>query len=350
MNRRTQAVKHLARAMTLSASLAVSGVTQAEDATDTFYRSRTISIYVGLPAGGTFDAYARLTAAHLSGHVPGHPNVIVQNMPGAGSLQAANFVYNRAPQDGSVIGAMSSNVPIQPLLDASGVNYDSLKMNWLPTPSHAVSALVVWHTSSVKSFEDLRTHEALLGTLAPGSSPTIAIGLYKHVLGAKVRAILGYQGLPAVMLAMERGEVNGYSTVPVDVLQNTYGQLWKSGQLRVLAQTGSLRDPLLADVPSMGELAATQAAKQIITLGTASSRMTFPYVMGPGVPPARVTAMRSAFTQMLGDSAFLADAAARHMTIAPVGSEEVQAIIREIYATPPEIVQQLKDIVALQGK
>jgi tripartite-type tricarboxylate transporter receptor subunit TctC len=322
----------------------------AEENSTDFYRGKTITIYVGLPPGGTFDAYARLTAEYLSKFVPGQPNVIVQNMPGAGSLQAANYVYNGAPQDGTVIGAMSSNVPLQPLIDPRGVEYDLSKLNWLPTPAHLPNLMVVWHTSPIKLFDDLRKQEAVFGTLAPGSTPTVAIGLYAHVLGAKIRPVLGYSGLPAVMLAMEHGEVDGYSTMPFDTLQRTYGEQWKSGELRVLVQNDDSRLPELADVPTIFELAGSDDDRRLIGLATITTRMTLPYIMGPRVPESRVEIIRKAMEQVYADKSFLNDAAARNMTIAPVGSQQVEDIIRQAATTPPGIIEKLKELLPAQGR
>ncbi len=322
----------------------------SQDSVADFYRGKTIFIYVSLPAGGSYDTYARLIGEHLGQRLPGAPTVVVQNMPGGGSLLAANFVYSVAPQDGTVIGAMSSNVPFQQLLDATGVKFDTTKINWLPCPAGSNNLLTVWHASPIQSFEDLRQREAVLGTLAAGSNPTVAIGLYKHVLGAKLRAVLGYDGLPSVILAMSRGEVDGYSTIPLDTLKRVYGDLWKSGKLRILAQSSEMRSSELPDIPTMSELAKTPEDKSLIALGTVSGLMTFPYMMGPSVPKERVEAMRAAFASIFDDPEFRREAAARQIMIDPLPSERVQSLIKSAYATPAPVVQRLKDIVALQGR
>jgi tripartite-type tricarboxylate transporter receptor subunit TctC len=275
--------------------------------------------------------------------------VIVQNMPGGGSLLAANYVYNVAPQDGTAIAAPSSTVPFQPLMDTSGVKFDVSKINWLPCPAGSTTLLTIRPMEGVQRFEDLFTHEVLLGTLAPGSAPTVAIGLYKHVLGAKVRAVLGYTGLPAVILAMDRAEVDGYSTIPFDTLRRVYDKRWKAGKLRVLAQAAQSRLPELPDVPTMLELAKSPDDKRLIDLGTVTARMTFPYMMGPGVPAERVEAMRTAFTSMFKDPDFRREAATRQMMIDPLTADEVEGLVKGAYATPTAIVDRLKDIVAQQG-
>jgi tripartite-type tricarboxylate transporter receptor subunit TctC len=320
----------------------------AQDAIADFYKGRVISIYVGLPAGGSYDTYARLIGAYLPKHLPGNPTIIIQNMPGGGSLRAANYVYNIAPQDGTAVGAMSSNVPLQQLVDDSAVKYDTTKINWLPCPTGTTNLLVVRSGSPVKTFDDLLTHETQLGTLAPGSGPTLAIGIYKYVLGAKVKAVLGYEGLPSVMLAMERGEVDGYSTVPFDTLQRAYGTQWKAGKLRVIAQSGEKRLDELSDIPTTLELAKTDDDRKLIGFINASGLITFPYMMGPGVPKDRVEAMRTAMMQIFADAEFLRDAAARQTAINPVSADRVTSIIQTAFATPEPLLQRLRKIADLK--
>jgi tripartite-type tricarboxylate transporter receptor subunit TctC len=223
-------------------------------------------------------------------------------------------------------------------------------VHWLPTPSHSVNTLVVWHTSPIKRFEDLRRQEAAIGTLAPGSSPTTAIGIYKHVLGAKIKAVLGYSGLPDAMLAMERGEIDGYPTIPIDTLKRAYGPLMKEGKLRVLLQNGDARSPDLPDVPTSKELATSDEDRRLVGLATFTTQITLPYIMGPGVSEARVETIRAAMNAMFEDGSFKKDAEARHLSIDPVKSDEVAQIIGEAYDSSPAIVKRLRDIVALQGK
>ena len=325
-------------------------VADAQNPTAEFYKAHAVSIYVGLPAGGSYDSYARLIGAHLPKYLAGSPTVVVQNMPGGGSLRAANFVYNVAPQDGTIILAGASNVPFQPILDASGVKYDIKLVNWLPCPTGTVNVMAVRGASPIKNFDDMRMHEALIGTLAAGSMPTVSIGVYKNVLGAKIRAVLGYGGLPAVMLAIERGEVDGYSTIPFDTLRRVYGERWKAGALRVIAQSGDKRLPELADIPTMLELAKTADDKEIVSVINMMGMMTFPYMMGPNVPKQQVDAMRDAFTHMFDDTDFRRDAAARQMNIDPLTAEQVISIVQAAYAMPEHTLQRLKDIVALQGR
>jgi tripartite-type tricarboxylate transporter receptor subunit TctC len=323
--------------------VASAGSVWAQDVAD-FYRGKTVTVFVGLPPGGSFDLYARLIGAHLGRHIPGQPSVVVQNLPGAGSLLQAGHIFNVAPQDGTAIGAPSSNVPLQPLLNASGVKYDSLKFQWLPTPADSPHALFVWSTSPIKSVEDMRSRETPIGALAPGSTPTVAIGLYNEVFKTKMRPVLGYTGLPAVMLAIERGEVEGYATVPLDTLRHTYKHQMEAGQMRILAQSGETRSPALPDVPTGRELISNKDDLALYDLGTSSTKMTFPYMVGPGVPADRVAALRRAFMDMFADPQFRADAAQRDMAIKPVPADEVTRLVSQAFATRADIVARLRSI------
>ncbi len=328
----------------IAALLAVGAGARAQEPVADFYRGKTIAIVVGLPPGGSFDLYARLIGAHLGKHIPGRPNIVMQNMPGAGSLQQANHVYAIAPQDGTIIGAPSSNVPFQPLLNASGVKYDSRRFHWLPTPADSPHTLFVWHTSPVKRVEDMRSRETPIGALAPGSTPTLMVGLYNEVFKTRMRAVLGYAGLPDVMLAIERGEAEGYASMPFDTLRHTYKHHMEANRIRVLVQSGEVRLAALPDTPGAYELVGDQDDRALLTLGMASSKMTFPYMMGPGVPVERVEAVRRAFMATLADPDFLAEAARREISVRPVSSDQVTRFIARAFATPTPVVERLKAV------
>lgn len=317
---------------------------RAQNTVADFYRGKNVTITVGLPPGGSFDLYARLIGAHLGRHIPGQPNIVMQNMPGAGSLLQAAYIYSVAPQDGATIGAPSSNVPLQPLLNASGVKYDSLKFHWLPTPADSPHALFVWAASPIRVVEDMRLRETPIGALAPGSTPTVAVNLYNEVFRTKMRPVIGYTGLPAVMMAMERGEVEGYATVPIDSLRHAYKHQMDSGQIRILTQSGDMRSAYLPNVRTSRELITNEDDLALLDLGTASTKMTFPYMLGPGTPPERVAALRKAFMDTFADPQFLAEAALRDMPIKPVSAEEVTRLVHQAFATRADIVARLRAI------
>ena len=214
----------------------------------------------------------------------------------------------------------------------------------LPTPADSPHTLLVWHTSPVKRVEDMRARETLIGTLAPGSTPTVTIGLYNEVFRTRMRPVLGYTGLPDVMLAIERGEVEGYASMPFDTLRHSYKAQFTSGLIRVLAHSGDTPLPDLPDAPSARSFAANSEDRALLDLGTASSKMTFAYMMGPGVPRERVEAMRRAFMAALADPELLEEARRRDMAVRPISAERVSELIHAAFATPAPVVARLQAI------
>jgi tripartite-type tricarboxylate transporter receptor subunit TctC len=256
----------------------------------------------------------------------------------------ASYIYNAAAQDGTAIGAPSTNIPFQPLVDAAGVKYDSLKMNWLPSPAESTTALLVSSLSPVKKVEDMRSRDTAIGAIAPGSPPTIGIGLYNEVLKTKMRPVLGYAGLPSIMLAIERGEVEGYATMPLEILRQSYKHLMEGGKLRVLLQSGETRAPELPDVRAAAELVSNSDDLELLKLGNGFTKTSYPYMMGPGVPTDRLEAMRRAFMETFADPQFREEAAHRDIQIRPVAAEDVTRSIHEGFKTPDATVSRLRNI------
>ena len=328
--------------MLLSSCIASESLAQATK--NNFYQGKTITIVVGQPAGSTFDAYARLIGKHLNRHIEGRPNIIIQNMPGAASLIAGAHVYNVAPQDGTVIGASSTNLPVQPLIDPAGVRFDPLKFQWLPTPAEFPTALITWHTSSIKSVDDLRARETTIGSIAAGSPPTVAIGLYNEVLKTRMRPILGYGGLQATILAMEHGEIEGYPSIPTETLRISYKHHLDAGRIQVLLQTGESRTAEFPDVPTALELVTNDNDRALVRLAGGFTMTTTPFMMGPGVPIERVAIVREAFMDTFKDSAFLTEAAQQDMRINPVSAEDVTRRVQAAFKSDAEVVKRLRRI------
>ncbi len=316
----------------------------AQSAIADFYRGKTVTIVVGQPSGSTFDSYARLIASHLSRHVPGQPTIIVQNMPGAASLVAGAHVYNIAPQDGTTIGASSTNLPVQPLIDSTGVRFDPRKFQWLPTPAEFPTALIVWRAASVTSLDDMRAKDANFGSITAGSPPTVAIGLYNQVLRTRMRPILGYASMQAAVLAMEHGEIDGYPSIPVETLRVNYKHHLEAGRIRVLLQAGETRTAEFPDVPTVLELLDNENDRALVRLANAFTMTTTPFMMGPGAPADRVAAMREAFTDTFADPAFLEDAARRELRLSPVSAGNVTKRIEAAFRSDETIVRRLRDI------
>ena len=338
-NNRRLAIGIIAAAVTGAAAHQVLAETTSE-----FYRGKTVTIIVGTAAGGGYDAYARLIAAHLSKQVPGNPNVIVQNMPGAGSVVAANHIYNVAHQDGTILGTVNSALPFQPLLEAKTARFDPTKVNWLPVPTGDVATVVVWHGSGINSIDDARRTEVLVGSGGTVGSTSFYPRVLNDVLGTKLKLITGYTGGASAFLAMERGELHGHPVATWSSLKTVRGDWIKDGKLKFLVYDGAKREPELDSmgVPFAPDLVHAPEDKLVLEIATGTLGVGRPYMMGPGVPQDRVAAMRKAFEAMFDDAGFRSDADKRRMEVSPLTAQEVMTIIEKTYSAPPPVIERLR--------
>ncbi len=315
-----------------------------------FYRGKTIQMIIGYPAGGTYDLYARVIARHLGKQLPGNPHVVPQNMPGAGTLNATSHVYSVAPQNGTAIVATASSMPFQPMFQKISVPFDPAKAHWLPTPAGFTALMIVWHQSPIKSFEDLRKRETVMGTISPGSTPHFVAVVLNDVLGSKIKPITGHPNMNSNLLAMERGELEGYTTVPPSAIERTYKAQWDAKQYLPILQIGTKKNPGLENIPLARDLAANDADRMIIDMAAAPLTLGYPYMMGPGVPPERVQAMREAYMRVFVDPAFVAEAKKATLEIEPLSGEQVQKFISDAYNAPQNVRDRLKAIFDSQFK
>ncbi len=240
-----------------------------------FYRGKTVSLLIGYSVGGGYDAYGRLVARHLGKHIPGNPSVVPQNMSGAGSLKAANYLYSVAPKDGSVIGTFSRSQGIAPLLDKA--EFDSTKFTWLGSVTDEVSLCVTRHDAPVKSFRELLVTPATFGGEGAGSDPNIFALLYRNVFGAKIKIVTGYPGTNEIQLAAERGEVDGLCGLSWSTLKGRYPHWLNDKKANILVQAGIKKQPELPDVPSASELAREPNQLQILKLLLIGQAMARPF-------------------------------------------------------------------------
>ena len=249
-----------------AAALAIALATQAARSAgvEDFYRGKTVSLLIGYSVGGGYDAYGRLVARHFAKHLPGNPNVVPQNMSGAGSLKAANYLYSVAPKDGSVIGTFSRSQGIAPLLDKA--EFDSTKFTWLGSVTDEVSLCVTRNDAPVKTFSELLVTPATFGGEGAGSDPNIFALLYRNVFGAKIKIVTGYPGTNEIQLATERGEVDGLCGLSWSTLKGRYPHWLKDKKANILVQAGIKKQPELPDVPSASELAKQADQRQILQL------------------------------------------------------------------------------------
>src|SRR2546423_8958826 len=306
-----------------------------------FYKGKQLRFVVGSAAGGGYDLFARIVARHIGNHIPGNPNVIVQNQPAAGGVVMTNQLFAQGPKDGTVIGIPINGIPTAPLLQ-SGTQFDASKLIWLGSTNREAYVAFVWHTVPIASITELATKEVVVGATTPGTTMVDFPLLVNDVLGYKFRVVRGYQGTPQINLAIERGEVQGMGGHGWASVKAQTPHWIAEKKIKVLAQYGLTRYSELADVPTMLELAASEPDRQAMRMLLARTEYGRPYFLPPDVPAARVQALRRAFDATMTDPGFLAEAAKLQLDVSPMTGEEVQTLVGELAKTPPEIVTRVR--------
>jgi tripartite-type tricarboxylate transporter receptor subunit TctC len=331
----------------LSAMLAVMFVPAAlAQSFDKATSSDRLTIIVGYPPGAAYDVYARALSRHMGKHLAGSPAIGVQNMPGAGSLAAANFLYNTAPKDGSVIGMFSRGVAVQPLFDPDGVRFDPLKFNWIGSPSSDVSFALAWHLSPVKTFQDMTSKDMTMAASGPGADATVFPNVLNALLGTRIKIVTGYQGAADSLLAIERGEVDGTAGISWSTLASSRPEWLHSGKVSFLVQLATRGRDDLKDVPLVTSLAKTEEDRRVLELIFSRQTMAYPFVAPPGVAPARVDALRCAFNETISDAAYIDEAKRLGMSVNLVTGQEIQEIITQAFSAPPEIIEKARAAIA----
>jgi tripartite-type tricarboxylate transporter receptor subunit TctC len=302
-----------------------------------FFKGRTVEIYIGYSVGGGYDLYARLLARHIGKHIPGNPTVIAKNMEGAASLRLANWLYQVGPKDGTVFGTIGRGTAFDPILGLNGAQFDGRRFTWIGSANDEVSVCVSWYTSGVKTFDDARTKELTIGGNGPSDDTVQFPRVLNAILGTKFNIISGYPGGNDVLLAMERGEVQGRCGWSWSSAKIAHHAWIDEKKINVLIQLSLAKHPDLPNVPLITDFATSEEQKQITKLIFARQVMGRPFLAPPGVPADRAEALRRAFMDTMNDRDFLADAESSQFEITPVSGERVQMLVNEIYGTPSEI-------------
>jgi len=309
-----------------------------------FYRGKQITFLVGSDPGGGYDLLARLVARHLGQFIPGNPGVIVENMPGAGSILLSNRVYNTAPKDGTVIGLVQRGVLLSETTGQPGVHYDLSKFNWIGSVNAEVSMVTAWHTAPVNSFADLRTIGMVVGGTGATSDSEASARMLIALTGAKLTVVSGYPGTADVILAMERGELQGIADLSWPELKAKGGK-YTDGSLKFLAQNELVKSPDMPNVPLTIEFVQNASDKPVAELFWAIKQVARPILSGPNIPPERVAALRDGFDAMVKDPGFLDDAKAMKLELAPSGHASVEAYLAKTKAASPEVKARLTEIL-----
>jgi len=310
-----------------------------------FYTGRTVTLIVSTSAAGGYDTLARTVARHIGAYIPGHPTVIVRNMPGAGGLTATSYLFTAADRDGSVIGLIQNNPPFEPLFGTAEARFDPRQFNWLGTPSVETAMVLVYKTVPVFSVDDLRARETAMGASGANSTPAFFARLFNATLGTRMKIIAGYPGQNEALTAMERGELDGYPSVFFSALSSTRPGWLKDGTARAIVQYGPAKLPQLGGVPFVPDLIGDAADKLLLQAAFAPLSIGRPLLAPPGVDAARIAALRQALAVMFADPDFRTEADKIGLSLNdPRGGEELLAVIERAYATPAEIVTRLRDL------
>jgi tripartite-type tricarboxylate transporter receptor subunit TctC len=263
-------------------------------------------------------------------------------MAGAGSLAAANHLYNVARQDGSIIGTFSRGITMLPLIDSNGVRYDPLKFNWIGSPTGEVSLAIAWHDSGIRKFEDLQTRGMTAATSGPGSDGNTYGRVLNAILGTKIKTVTGYQGSAESMLAVERKEVDGATAISYAAIKTAHRDWIESKKVNLLVQHALKANAELKDVPVILDFAKSEDDRRVLEMVFARQSIGYPYAAPPNVPADRLAAIRKAFDATMQDAAFLAEAAKSSSEIDPMTGQQLQALLEKLFSMPPAIAERAK--------
>jgi len=316
------------------------GASADDKAVADFYSKKTVTIAVGFSPGGNYDLYARLVSRHIGQYIPGKPTVIVQNIPGAGSRRLANVVDRVGPHDGTFIGLPNQGIPMDQAIGAEGVQFDARKFQWIGSPTEDVNVVWAWHTNPVKTIEDARQREMIVGATGPGSPTHFYPRIMNTLIGTKFKVVSGYTGSSELDLAIEKGEVGG-RLVGWSSLKIT-GDWVATGKAVVLIQIGLRKAPDLPKVRLVQELVTSEKDRQVLEYLSLTPAMGRPFFMSPSAPAERVAAIRRAFDATMKDRGFLDDARRAKLDVNPLSGAELARVVEKTFGARADVIATAK--------
>jgi tripartite-type tricarboxylate transporter receptor subunit TctC len=314
---------------------------RADEITD-FYKGKSFTIVVGHEAGTGFDIYGRTLARHLGRHIPGNPSIVVQNMKGASGITSANWLYNIAPKDGTVMATFVQSVPFEPLYGNASAKYDPAKLTWIGNLEESVAVCGVTKASGITTFDDLHRKQAIFaGTGKTGPLGKAALAV-KNLLGAKIKVVYGYAGSASVKLAMNRSEVAGICGLPMSTVKSFWKDDYESGAFKPIIQLSGKKDPSLGGIPHVDDFIKSDEDRQLFGLIFGIQALGRLFVAPPGIPAVRTAALRAAMAETEKDPAFIADAVKTGIDILPMSGAEVESLIARVSASPPAVIERAK--------
>jgi tripartite-type tricarboxylate transporter receptor subunit TctC len=313
-----------------------------------FYKGKTITIVVGYAPGGGYDPYARMLARHIVRHIPGNPTVVVQNMPGAGGMVAANHIANVAPKDGTALGVFSASTALEPLFGNDQAKFQTDKFAWIGNMYKDVTACAVWKSSKFNTLDDMLKsgQEVVFGSTGPGTSTTYHPLLMQSMLGAKVKILQGFGGIKEIGLALQKGEVDAACGMQISTILASFPQEYESGDLRVLIYFDRDKVPFFKNAVNFYDRLKSEEDKLVADLFFGQLAIARPLAGPPGMPADRTAALQKAMSAALKDPELLAEAKKTNLPIDPMTGEEVARAFSAFYKTPPAAVQRAKELTA----
>lgn len=327
------------------AGLGLAAPAQADEIAD-FYKGKTITLLMSTGVGGSNDLNARTLMVHLVKHLPGHPDVKPVNMPGAGHVRASNFIYNRAPHDGTYIGAFVRFYVLHQAMGGKGVKYDARKFGYLGSTSVSNVVLAAYHTAGINKFSELKKKELIVGGTGVGSGTVIFPTLINSVFGTKLKIVQGYKSGHMIDLAMERGEVKGRAGFTFESIESTHPDWLKENKIRILTQFGLRKEPGYDYVPMAVDLTDDPQDKKVINIFSGVVAVGSPIFTNQGVPKARLAALRNAFNATIKDPAYLAAMKKARLSVKPTNGEELTRIVAGIINAPGDVLAKARSAMS----
>jgi len=328
-------------AVSLTVVVSLAQPVAAQPSVEQFYKGKSIDVVIGYPPAGSNDTYARALARHFGKHLPGHPNVVPRNMPGAGSFIAVNNMATTLPKDGTQIAIGAPTIALDEVLGTPNVRFKTAELGWVGRIDSLINIVFMWHTSKVKTFADALKYESTLSGTGKGSTVSIYPTVMNNVFGTKFKLVMGYKGSAEAQLAVERGEVEGHSTSWTAVKVG-HPEWWPKKTISILVQFALTRHPELPDIPTAVDLARNDEEKQVLSAIMVAAEVGSAFFTTPGVPPERLTALRRAFDATMQDPAFLADAGKTKLTVGPMTGEALQKLVGSVSSLTPDMLAKVR--------
>ena len=341
-------MKHSWIAGALSAAAFVAGPAVADDVAE-FYKGRQVDMLIGSGAGGGYDTYSRVLAQHMGRHIPGNPNIVPKNMPGGASIKAANYMYNVAPKDGSVFAAVFNTLPFAPVVGKKGPKFDIHKFAWIGSIGKHQNICATWHASKTKTLEDARARETIVAATGATGNAAVFPTIFNKALGTKFKVVLGYKASGARM-AVTRGEADGICGMSYQTLLSSNPTWFTEKKINIIAQIGLKPHPDMKGVPMALDLIKDKADRDLMTFLMLPQEMGRPYTAAPGLPKARIAALRSAFAATMTDPKFLDDARRTRLVVESIGPEEMTALVRQLADMPKPTIDAARNILVKKKK